>query len=263
MIAAPYEVADDLARVGFDRCSTASNHSYDLGEAGVATTLQALDDAGLGSVGTARNAAEAEPEMFVVDEIGVAHLAYALNSNTSWPRNEWSVRRVRDASSISTDVDAVRRRGAEIVIVSLHVFAEMRSTPTPDDRTLVEAMLAQTPVDLVVMHGPHTVQPMEIVDGVPVFWSLGNLVSGMGVEGRGKYSDLRSLDGLAAAVRFTERADGSFAADASPVGLCQMFESRVVYHGRSSVADVKLAAPIRRQIEACLARSEATVTGLD
>ena len=47
LIAAPYELAADLKRVGFDRCSTASNHSYDLGTSGITQTLDALDAAGL------------------------------------------------------------------------------------------------------------------------------------------------------------------------------------------------------------------------
>jgi hypothetical protein len=40
-----------IAAAGFDRCSVASNHSLDKGEAGVDSTLDALDAAGLGHAG--------------------------------------------------------------------------------------------------------------------------------------------------------------------------------------------------------------------
>ena len=57
------------------------------------------------------------------------------------------------------------------------------------------------------------------------------MMSGMGVPGRDEFSDPRALDGLLAAVRFTEQPDGTFVADAAPVLLCQMAGSRVVHPG--------------------------------
>ena len=47
LIAAAAELPGDLARVGFDRCSTASNHSNDLGIDGIRTTLEAFDAVGI------------------------------------------------------------------------------------------------------------------------------------------------------------------------------------------------------------------------
>ena len=59
LILAPYEIAAGLQRAGFDRCSTASNHSNDLGESGIDTTLAALDAVGITHAGTARSPTEA------------------------------------------------------------------------------------------------------------------------------------------------------------------------------------------------------------
>jgi poly-gamma-glutamate capsule biosynthesis protein CapA/YwtB (metallophosphatase superfamily) len=110
----------------------------------------------------------------------------------------------------------------------------------------------------VVVHGPHTIHPLEIVNGTPVFWSLGNLVSGMGVPGRGRFSDPRTLDGLLAAVRFTERPGGGFDAEAAPVLLCQMTGSRVVHPGLAAA----VAPDEVDDIEACVARSAPVVADL-
>ena len=82
-----------------------------------------------------------------------------------------------------------------MVIVSLHVFVEMQSAPHADDRALVNQIVQQAHPDLILIHGPHVVQPVERVGDTLVYWSLGNLISGMGVAGRGKYSDQRTLDG--------------------------------------------------------------------
>lgn len=126
---------------------------------------------------------------------------------------------------------------------------------------LVQAVIAGSDVDLILVHGPHTIQPVEVVNGTPVFWSLGNFVSAMGIPGRGRYSDLRTLDGLMAAVRFTEQSDGSFTSSADPVLLCQMVGSRLVYPGFAPSA-TPIPDPAGNGIEACRQRSVLVVAGL-
>jgi len=261
LIAAPYEVAGDLKRVGFDRCSTASNHSWDLGEAGVGSTLAALDEAGISHTGTARSPAESTSAVFSVRGTRVAHLSFALNSNSGFPSDPWRLSRASSSEVVIAAVNQARQSGAEVVIVSLHVFVEMQTQPVPNDRALVEAVISGSDLDLVVIHGPHTIQPLEVVSGTPVFWSLGNFMSAMGVPNRGRFSDLRTLDGLLASVRFTEQGDGSFTASAAPVLLCQMVSGRVVYPGYAASA-----TPIQDEqvgpIEDCRRRSVPVVTGL-
>ena len=260
LIAAPYEVAHDLARVGFDRCSTASNHSYDLGVEGIASTLTALDAAGISHVGTARTPAEAAVDVFAVEGVRVSHLAVARNSNTGWPSDDWRIDRLRDVDEVVDDIARARAAGADVVVVSVHVFVEMQTAPTPEDRSIVTEIIDRSDVDLVLVHGPHVVQPMEVVRSTPVFWSLGNFVSGMGTPGRGRYSDPRTLDGMLATARFTERGDGRFDVEAVPVLLCQMADSRVVHRGLVPVGAA--GHDDRSGIDACVARSAAVVDGL-
>lgn len=71
------------------------------------------------------------------------------------------------------------------------------------------------------------IQSVEVVNGTPVYWSLGNE---MAVASRtGPVGDLRTLDGLLALVTFVERPDGTFRATARAVLLCEDVVSRVVY----------------------------------
>ena len=261
LIAAPYELAADLRRVGFDRCSTASNHSWDLGEPGIGSTLAALDTAGISHTGTARSPAEASVAVFDIGGTRIAHISFALNSNSGFPGDSWRLNRAASSTDVIAGANQARRLGAEVVIVSLHVFVEMQTQPVPDDRALVQAVIAGSDVDLIVIHGPHTVQPVEVVNGTPVFWSLGNFVSAMGIPGRGRFSDLRTLDGLMAAVRFTEQADGSFTSSVDPILLCQMVDSRVVYPGFAPSA-TPIPPTAVAGIEACRRRSVSIVAGL-
>jgi poly-gamma-glutamate synthesis protein (capsule biosynthesis protein) len=72
-LAAPALLADGLASAGFDSCSTASNHSLDFGEAGVVSTIAALDQAGVAHTGTATGTAQVNGILYSLDELVVGH----------------------------------------------------------------------------------------------------------------------------------------------------------------------------------------------
>jgi poly-gamma-glutamate synthesis protein (capsule biosynthesis protein) len=78
----PPSIATTIHNVGYDSCSTASNHSLDGGEAGIDRTLDALDAAGVKHTGTARSAAEAAtPDLLQANGVTVAQLSYAFGFN--------------------------------------------------------------------------------------------------------------------------------------------------------------------------------------
>lgn len=259
LLLAPNEMADSLRRTGFDRCSTASNHSNDLGIGGIDSTLAALDASGLSHAGTARRPDEAQPGLLIVNGVRVAHLAYTRYSNTVLPGDAWRVAFAASPQQVAADVTAVRAAGAEVVIVSLHLSKEMQYGPTPDDRAFATQLVQLADVDMVVHHGPHVVQPMEVVDGTPIWWSVGNFVSAMGTPGRGRYSDPRSLDGLLATARFTERADGGFDIQPWTVLVCNEALSRTVHVATDAVADPATASWLRDEMRACVARTTPVV----
>lgn len=180
--------------------------------------------------------------MFTVGGVRVAHLAYTRSWNTDLPRDRWMLASVTTPEQVAADVATVRSAGAEIVIVSLHLGTEMQTGPTGADRTFATTLTSIADVDLVVHHGPHVVQPVERVNGTLVYWSVGNLVSGMGTAGSGKYADLRTLDGLLATVRFTESQPGRFVAESWPVVVCTSRLDRSVHPAVSELADPELAA---------------------
>jgi poly-gamma-glutamate synthesis protein (capsule biosynthesis protein) len=261
LILAPYEIAEGLRRTGFDRCSTASNHSNDLGEPGIATTLAALDSAGITHAGTARFPAESTPTILTVSGIRVAHLVYTRYSNTVLPSDPWRVNFAATPAQVAADIKAVRAAGAEVVVVSLHLSKELQAAPDPIDRQFVTDLTALAQVDLVIEHGPHVIQPVERVNGTWVYWSVGNFISGMGTAASGKYSDQRTLDGLAATARFTETSSGTFAVEPWPVLVCNEPFTRTVYAPSIALGE-PLPAIVRSGLEACLQRSRLVVTPL-
>jgi poly-gamma-glutamate synthesis protein (capsule biosynthesis protein) len=260
---APYELAAAVASTGFDRCSTASNHSDDAGSTGIVTTLDALDAAGVEHAGTARTAAEhaSQVQPTMVGGVRISHLAYTRGSNNVQLAGPW-VNYSPTIDEVAGDVAAARRAGAELVIVSIHVLPELSSSPAPADRTFVTQLTATTSIDLVVMHGSHVVQPPELVNATTVFWGLGNMLSGMGVAGTGRYMDKRTLDGLLAAVEFTETAPGVFTPRAWPILTCVDPATRQVWPGVAAQSDAATPSEIRPVLAECEARTRSVIPDL-
>lgn len=218
-----------------------------------------LNGVGISTTGTARSANEAAVSVFEVGRVRVAHLSYTTYSNTVVPAESWRLDHTRDPRRIAADVDAGRRAGAEIVLLSLHVSTELQIGPTVGDRSIVTSVVEMSDVDAVFMHGPHVVQPFEVVNDTPVWWSLGNFVSEMGPPSTGRYLSAGTSDGLLAFVRFDERASGGFTAITDSVAVCNDFTDRTVRTAALGLARVDLPAWVRDELAQCLARTRVLV----
>ncbi len=261
LLIAPYEMAAGARAGGFSRCSTASNHSYDTGFSGVVSTLDALDAAGISHTGTARTPDEAVPRAFDVGNVRVGHVSYTRYTNTVRPSQTWRQTYASSSSQVIDDVRALRAQGADIVIVSVHISKEMLRSPIARDRSFATAITGGADIDLVVHHGPHVVQPLEMVNGTPVYWSTGNLLSGMGKPSSGRYADQRTLDGLLAMVQFIERPNGTWDSYPGTVAICTDPVTRIVRPARSSLGNPSngLTQRERNELAVCLQRTAAVV----
>ena len=76
LYSAPTEIAWAIKEMGFDRCSNASNHTFDKGVKGIEATLNEFDALGLGHAGMARTPEEIEPKVFDVKGIKVARQGF-------------------------------------------------------------------------------------------------------------------------------------------------------------------------------------------
>jgi poly-gamma-glutamate capsule biosynthesis protein CapA/YwtB (metallophosphatase superfamily) len=200
----PPEIVPALADVGFDACTTASNHTYDRGAAGIDRTLAALDAAGIRHAGSARDPAEAATTTLMpVAGADVALLSYTFGFNgipapdgQAWRSNPI------DEARIAADAARARAEGADVVVVALHWGDEYRSEPTTQQRELGPALARSPDVDLVLGHHAHVVQPVEPVDGEWVVYGMGNMVAHHGTRLPA------NEEGLLVRVTFTEGAAG-------------------------------------------------------
>lgn len=202
----PPQLADAMSAVGFDACSTASNHSLDQGFAGIVRTIEAIEGAGMVAFGTARSKREARTPRIVEVKgvpIGLLSYSYGWNGMPVPSAQPWCCPLI-DASRIVADARVARELGARLVIVSLHHGVEGVRDPTAAQISVVRELARSGAVDLVLGHHAHVVQPVDLVDGMWVAYGHGNLLSAQSRR------DPRSGDGLLTSFRFVEQADGSF-----------------------------------------------------
>ncbi|MBI5516541.1 MAG: CapA family protein [Deltaproteobacteria bacterium] len=213
-----------LALAGLDGLTLANNHGYDQGLSGVTETLRAVRAAGMTPIGAADASGDPlEPARFTVAggtlcvvaatrilnfEVspirpGVPRLGMA-RSDPGLDEERAFLARVRDAA-----------RTCDAVVVSLHTGVEYTDRPEPRDRVFFRAV-AQAGADVIVGHHSHTPHPVEVVRvgarEVPVFTSLGNLVSAQGSAAERAplepdepfqvVRDPRTREGLLAVLRF-------------------------------------------------------------
>lgn len=208
LFSAPPQIATALATVGYDACSTASNHTFDKGAAGVQRTLDTLDTAGIAHAGSARTPEEAgRATVLDVSGVNVALLSYTYGFNgIRYPNGETWRGNVIDPPKILADARNAKQIGAEVVVVAMHWGTEYQQMPNTQQLELAP-VLAQSPdVDLVIGHHAHVVQPVEKIDDTWVAYGLGNLVAAHRTPG-----DARS-EGLLVRFRFAEQPNGRFAA---------------------------------------------------
>lgn len=178
---APGDVASDLRDVGYDACSTASNHSLDAGPEGLVETLDVLEAAGVRWTGTARTEQERwDSRWYQVGGARVAHLSYSYGFNGLRPPQDapWMVGTI-DEEQVLADAARARAEGAELVILSLHWGEEYVHEPNEQQRELGRRLLASPDVDLIIGHHAHVVQPIEHIDGEWLVYGLGNLLHNM------------------------------------------------------------------------------------
>lgn len=174
----PAQIVSDVAAVGYDGCTTATNHTMDDGVDGVHRTLGTLEEAGLFVTGSYRDEVEsASPAIVDVQgiELGVVAATFSLNGLTA--DTDWRVDTDISGPTLIERGEAVRDAGAEIVVAAVHDGAEYATRPTASQRQLGHDLAEPGAFDFIYMHHTHSVLPIEKHDGTWIVFGLGNSVA--------------------------------------------------------------------------------------
>lgn len=163
-----------LGRSQFDLLNLANNHAMDFGGDGLLQTIDHLDRLGIQHVGGGQNLAAARrPKILTLRNMRIGFLAFCKVEQIS---RLYACTEGPGVAEIDKDsLDCVRELQQDVdwLIVQLHWGTEMSRLPSPEQRETARQFLAAG-ADAVVGHHPHVLQPMEIVDGKPIWYSLGN-----------------------------------------------------------------------------------------
>lgn len=150
------EYVNILTEGGVDFVSLGNNHSLDCGDEGYADTKLVLDEAGIAYAG--RN------EYTIYEtESGLKIGVYADSFGT--------------ADDIKAGITALKEAGAEFIIAALHWGDEGSYSVNDTQRELGHAAV-DAGADFVYGSHPHTLQPCEEYNGVPIYYSMGNWTFG-------------------------------------------------------------------------------------
>jgi len=254
----PPQVVPALADLGYDSCSTASNHSLDQGEAGIGRTLDALDAAGIRHAGTARGPEEAaKPTLLQANGVTVAHLSYTWSFNgilrpagKPWLANQL------DVSDVLAEARRAREAGADVVIVSVHAGTEYQHAADAFQMSVAQQLLASPDVDLILGAHVHVVQPLERIGDKWVAYGMGNQVAW-----QNQAYDTR--DGIMPRFTFTEVSPGVFRVTTAEVIATHMWLDGAparLYDIATTLAAPDTPPAIRA---ACLASLRRTASVLD
>lgn len=173
----PPQILDAAKAVGYQACTTASNHTIDAGTEGLVRTLDTLDRLGLEHTGSYRTEEDAQ-ELMILEtpaaRVAVIEATYGLNGLI--PEFSWQVDML-DAPTMIAKAERAREEGADVVIAAIHAGDEYASLPNQQQIDLAHALADSGAVDFIYGHHTHSVLPIEYYNDTWIVYGLGNGVT--------------------------------------------------------------------------------------
>ena len=179
----PQELGDAEAKAGFDVALAATNHSADMGMAGIEAECKFWRERHpeVRLIGIYDNQAAYDAvDVLEVNGIKVAVLNHTFSLNGLPDPAPYAVRLLEE-EKFAADYRKAREAGAQMVVEVPHWGTEYVYEPDDYQREWAQRFL-EAGVDVVIGSHPHVIEPVETLtraDGhkMLVFWSLGNFTS--------------------------------------------------------------------------------------
>lgn len=171
-------LVSNLEIMGTDVVGLANNHVYDYGEIGLIDTLVNIDSRQLPYIGAGENIQEAsEPVYYIINGRKIAIVA-ATQIERSYT---YTKEATEDSAGVLKTLNPAKyvgaiskaKKNADIVICYVHWGTEGTHSYGMDQKVLAEVFV-QAGADAIVGGHTHCLQGVDVIQGVPVFYSLGN-----------------------------------------------------------------------------------------
>ena len=150
-----------LAEGSVEAVTLANNHSGDYGQPGFDATVKAIEESPIewfGSTDLGGRAMVYENDGIRIGLVGSYYQYY-------WQHTD----------EMQALFDSLRAEGCQVIIGVIHGGVEYDKRHD-DNQTKEARAFIQWGADIVIGHHPHVLQGYEVIDGVPVYYSLGNFV---------------------------------------------------------------------------------------
>ena len=174
------ENADALERAGFDLMSVATNHIKNCGisncgDRAFFDTLDNLTRVGIGPVGAGENLQEAmQPVVREVNGVRFGFVSLGQLEPRVFADEDKPGIAILNEENLSSAIEAAQQV-SDVVIVMPHWGPEDVPQPNWSQRDLARQAV-DAGADLVVGNHTHVVQAIQEIDGVKIFYGLGNFI---------------------------------------------------------------------------------------
>lgn len=162
----------------------ANNHVCDHGIDGMKDTIKHVSDAGMIPIGAGANEDEAHrPANVMVKDRNITILNYMDSNN--FAEYGYDVMPYANGSSpgysaynsqvAQKQINESRQNGSDFIIVFMHYGNEYSMSPN-EDQTRISHELIDYGADVVIGSHPHVTQGIEMYNGKPIFYSLGDFI---------------------------------------------------------------------------------------
>lgn len=174
-ISCPGECVEGLLAVPFQLACLANNHIRDFNDEGLVETVEILKKAGIATCGAGATPEEiAAPVLWQLGEITLGILNVAEGEACLPPKEGEPGVASLDLARIEKQL-AELKETADFAMVIVHAGREHVPSPPPYIQSAYRQMV-RAGADIVVAHHPHVPQGIEIYQGVPIIYSMGNFV---------------------------------------------------------------------------------------
>ena len=156
-----------LTQASIEAVALGNNHSIDYGEPGFTETVAVLEENGIDWFGNTDHGAKG----FVYHHNGVK-IGF-VSCYVSY----WVINNGEHIPEINATIDEVRAQDVDVLIAYMHGGVEYDAKHDKNQERFAQYFINKG-ADIVIGSHPHRLQGCQLIDDVPVFYSLGNFVFG-------------------------------------------------------------------------------------
>ncbi len=168
------QVAEPIAKSGFNLVTLANNHIMDYGKEGLIETIQTCKQNNIETIGAGESLQSAsQPFIITKDNISLGILNYAENeflpaTNISAGFNPF------DPIKVYKAINSLKKK-VDFVIVIIHGGVEYYSLPSPSVKERYR-FCVDVGANMVIGHHPHVFSGYELYKESAIYYSLGNFL---------------------------------------------------------------------------------------